>query len=117
MMRPVESSRVAVERMAEVMSHIVMCLKANVGYEIHFLADPSLLPVKKTESKEVLAFLADIAMRYKMDRDEVYSQVLWTGKVPATGYPAWQDAALCWLRYGHLANPNRPDERIGPRSR
>ena len=115
-MRPAQSSRVAVERMAEVMSEVVMCLKALNGYEIHILSDLSLDPIRKTSSKEVLAFLADLAMRYHMDRDEVYAHVLWTGSVPATGYPAWQDAALCWLRYGKLANPNRPDDRIGPRS-
>lgn len=107
MLRSVQSAKVAVERMAEVVADHVLCLKAESGWEIHVLSDLDMDPLRKSNSKEVLAYLADIALMQKMDREEVYSKVLWTGQVPVSGISAWQESALCWLRYGTLSHPKK----------
>jgi hypothetical protein len=107
-----KSYRVAVERLSEVVSDHVLCLPADTGYEIHILSDLDGDPLRKSNARETLAFLADVAWRAKMDNDEVRDAVRYVGDIPVDGLPAWQEAALCWLRWGRLSHPLKPEDRI-----
>lgn len=106
-LREAKSVQVAIERLSEVVSGTVLCFKVKGGYEFHVVSDMTMDPMRKSKAIEALAFLADVALREKMDRDEVYERVKWTGKVPAQGLPAWMESALCWLRYGTLSHPSK----------
>jgi hypothetical protein len=106
MIRTVQSARVAVERLSDLVSHKVLCMPAHGGgYEIHIVSDLDLDPMHKTNAKEVLAFLADVAWRENMDHAVVDAAVMWRGNIPSQGFPAWQESALCWLKFGTLSSP------------
>jgi hypothetical protein len=96
---------VAVERLANVVSHKVLCMKASTGWEIHVVSDMTMDPLRKSKTVEALAFLADIAYMEKMQWETVYEKVKWTGTIPSQGLSAWQEAALRWLRWGTMAPP------------
>ena len=111
MVRDNQDRKVALERLADLVSDSVLCMKSDTGWEIHVCSDMSLDPIKKN-TIEALAFLADIAHRNKMDHVEVDRQVRWTGKIPAQGLPSWMESALCWLRYGTQSDPGKAEDRI-----
>lgn len=112
MLRSAKSAQVAVERLSELLTDTVLCFRSNTGFEIHVVSDLSLDPLRKTSAKETLAWLADHAIRLKMDRDVVDAAVRWTGDVPVSGLPAWMESALCWLRYGQFSHPDKREDRI-----
>jgi hypothetical protein len=115
MVRSNQSPKVALERLADLVSEHVLCLQAEGGWEIHVCSDMTMDPLRKTRTIEALAFLADIARMKKMDRDEIDRQVQWTGKIPSQGLPSWMESALCWLRYGTRSVPGKAEARIPTR--
>ena len=119
MSREITSKRLAVERLAEHMTEHVIALPVTGGYEIHILSDDAEEEPMRRKAIDALAFLTDLALRVFTPEKfkEIREEVNWHGNVPLDGLPGYKEDALSMLRYGTKINPNKPLDRIGPRTR